>query len=62
MDKKEISSFFALLTAVIIIEIWEDAKLFGKKEILMESVEQVLIVLFFMMLTWVLVFKKKKAV
>ena len=58
--KKELSSFLILVVTVVVIEIWQDSRLFGSKEILLESVEQLAMVLFFVGLIALFIFKKKR--
>jgi len=45
--KKELSSLITVITGILIIEIWEDIKLFGRKEFLGELLELILIIVSF---------------
>lgn len=45
--KKEMASMIPVIIVVAVIEIWEDVKLFGRKELLTESLELVFIILLF---------------
>ena len=50
--KKELSSFIFTLLIILVIEIWEDARLFGPVELIQKPIELVFVVLFLAIL-WV---------
>ena len=50
--KKELSSFIFTLLIILVIEIWEDARLFGPAELIQKPIELVFVVLFLAIL-WV---------
>ena len=58
--KKELSSFIFTLLIILVIEIWEDARLFGPAELIQKPIELVFVVLFLAIL-WVL-FREKNNV
>ena len=58
--KKELSSFIFTLLIILVIEIWEDARLFGPAELIQKPLELVFVVLFLAIL-WVL-FREKNNV
>ena len=57
--KKELSSFIFTWIAVLAIEIWEDARLFGPAELIKKPLELVLVILFFVLL--VVLFRQQKS-
>ena len=58
--KKELSSFIFTLLTILVIEIWEDTRLFGPVELIQKPIELVFVVLFLAIL-WVL-FREKNNV
>jgi protein-S-isoprenylcysteine O-methyltransferase Ste14 len=58
--KKEIASMIPVIIAVAGIEIWEDVKLFGRRELLAESLELVFIILLFSVVLSLFLEKKTK--
>lgn len=56
--KKELSSFIWTWIAVLAVEIWEDARLFGAAEFVKKPLELILVILFFV-LFWVLFHQQK---
>ena len=58
--KKELSSFIFTLLIILVIEIWEDTRLFGPVELIQKPIELVFVVLFLAIL-WVL-FREKNNV
>jgi protein-S-isoprenylcysteine O-methyltransferase Ste14 len=58
--KKEMASIIPVIIAVAAIEVWEDMKLFGRKELLTESIELVFIILLFSAILSLFLEKKTK--
>ena len=51
--KKELSSFIFTLLIILVIEIWEDARLFGPAELIQKPIELVFVVLFLAILGFI---------